>query len=235
MGTMVSVFATGLPFTTFFSQVTSWSYAAITRVSLVPSFASAGSRVLPPSEYATVREASVFFAAEVLFALVPQAETPRTAARPSATVERIRFVMRCLSCALLWWSLWVSCRGGAERMLSVRHGAQPRVERITETVAQQVETENGCRDGCTGEERHPPFTGDDVAATVGNHDTPLRRRWLCTQPNEAQSRGRENGVPHAECTAHDDGCDSVWQDVPEQDGSVAQTDCGGCFDKLAFP
>src|SRR6218665_3643625 len=130
MGTMVSVFATGLPFTTFFSEVTSWSYAAITRVSLVPSFTSAGSRVLPPSECATVREASVFFAAEVLFALVPQAETPRTAARPSATVERIRFVIRCLSCAFLLWGLWGLLWWNRENVVGVpRCAAEGRAHR----------------------------------------------------------------------------------------------------------
>src|SRR5262245_30858471 len=54
---------------------------------------------------------------------------------------------------------------------------EPRVERVAQAIAEQVDAEHGDQDGEAGEGREPP-RGGQIHAPVSQHSTPRGRRWL---------------------------------------------------------
>src|SRR6516164_1994515 len=91
--------------------------------------------------------------------------------------------------------------------------AKPRVEGVTETVPQQVESENRQDDGGAREEEHPPRAAREVLVRVGQHRAPLERRRLGAETEEAQRGRLENGECDRERSLHDERRQAVREDV----------------------
>src|SRR4051794_26442991 len=67
---------------------------------------------------------------------------------------------------------------------------QPRIERITQTVTEQVEAEDGDRDGDAGKDRHPRRGFEEAVAAI-EHRAPGGRGRLIAQPEIRQGRLRQ--------------------------------------------
>src|SRR5690349_19291021 len=80
--------------------------------------------------------------------------------------------------------------------------ADPRIEHVTQAVAQEVEPHHDEKDRQSRRERVPPGLREEFAR-LGNHATPLGRRRRRTQAEEAERAGGENGESHADRGAHD--------------------------------
>src|ERR1700730_14467122 len=95
-------------------------------------------------------------------------------------------------------------RFSTSRRLSPADGtADPRVEHVTQTVAEEVESHHDEEDREPGRERVPPRLGEKLAR-LGNHAAPLGRRRRRAQTEEAERARGEDGESHADRGAHDD-------------------------------
>src|SRR5262249_33855714 len=95
--------------------------------------------------------------------------------------------------------------------------AQPRVERVSEPVADQVEGQDGAEDG---EPREGGQIGvaEDVVAGGAQHAAPLRRGRLDPQAQEAEGRRQQDRRAQLEAGLDDDWRQGVGDDVPEKGG-----------------
>src|SRR5262249_56648545 len=81
--------------------------------------------------------------------------------------------------------------------------AQPRVERVSKPIADQVEGQDGAEDGEPREGCQVGVT-EDVVTREAQHAAPLRRRRLDPQPQEAEGRGQQDGRSQLEAGLDDD-------------------------------
>src|SRR5262249_24979982 len=100
---------------------------------------------------------------------------------------------------------------------------EPRVERVAQAVAEQIEPEHGDEDRQAGEERDPRVRLDerDVGLEI---PAPTRRRRLRAEPKERKRRLHDDRRRDAERRRHDDRRQAVRQDVAEQDPRIAHAD-----------
>src|SRR3990167_9239330 len=71
------------------------------------------------------------------------------------------------------------------------------VQRIAQTITQQVECQDGDQDRQPREGHHPPGAQHKFAR-IGQHGAPLGRRGLCAQAQKAQGGGIQNGGRNAQ-------------------------------------
>src|SRR5262245_45255244 len=90
--------------------------------------------------------------------------------------------------------------------------AQPRVEDVTQAVAQQIEAHHGEKDGQARRRRVPPRIGEELAR-LGDGPAPLRRGRRRAEAEEPQRGGGEDGEAHADGGAYDDRRGDVGQHV----------------------
>src|ERR1700736_4049248 len=77
-------------------------------------------------------------------------------------------------------------RFSTSRRLAPADGtADPRVEHVTQAVAEEIESHHDEEDREPGRERVPPGLGQELAR-LGNHAAPLGRRRRRAQPEEAE-------------------------------------------------
>src|SRR5690606_29193745 len=115
-------------------------------------------------------------------------------------------------------------------LVSDSHG-EPGVERVTKSIAEQVETQDGESDGDTREDGSMRVALE-VFATRAEHGAPLWAWRLCTETEEAQTGGNQDSGRRAEARLHDDRCDGVGQDVAEQDCAIRCADAVSCLDEI---
>src|SRR5205807_2027570 len=109
-----------------------------------------------------------------------------------------------------------SLRRNVERRLLER--TEARIEGVPHRIAQQVESQDREEDRQPGERRIPPEI-DQVAARLRDHRSPLRRRRLGAEPDEAQPGGGQDGVPDIDGRLDHHGGADVGQEVPQQDAA----------------
>src|SRR5215212_4767413 len=97
-----------------------------------------------------------------------------------------------------------------------RSSVQPRVERVAQPVAEEVEAEDGQGQEDAGEEDQVRRR-EQVAAVEPDHGSPFRRWWLGTEPEERQGCHVEDGARDPEGARDDDRGEAVREDSPEQD------------------
>src|SRR6185436_14179707 len=84
-------------------------------------------------------------------------------------------------------------RQGARQQPRGSVGPEPRVERVAQAVAHEIEPQDRQHDGGAGEEEHPPGAAGEVLVRVRQHGPPLGRRRLGSQPQEPQGRRFQDG------------------------------------------
>src|SRR5207247_711762 len=67
----------------------------------------------------------------------------------------------------------------------VADAGDARVERVADRIAEQVHAEDNGHDREAGEHRQPP-RDTQIFACLGQHQTPLSRRWLGAEAEERQ-------------------------------------------------
>src|SRR5215470_677406 len=108
-----------------------------------------------------------------------------------------------------------------------------RVDPVPETVAEQVEPQNGEREREPGD-RGPPPRGLKIAAALGDDRPPFGRRPLRSQAEEAQRRGREDRVADVQRNLHGDDGQQVTEQVPGGDPHRPAAGQPGREDELAL-
>src|SRR5262245_38299326 len=98
--------------------------------------------------------------------------------------------------------------------------AQPRVQHVTKTVAQEVQAEAGDRQGQAGEEAHPERLADHVLA-AGDDVAPRRDVRRHTDAEKAQDRLGQDRVGEDEARLDQQRPHAVRQDVAERDREIA--------------
>ena len=88
------------------------------------------------------------------------------------------------------------------------------IERVTQTVAHQVEGQHGHQDRQAREGHDPPGAQHEFAG-IGQHRSPLGRRRLRAQAEKAQGGGVENGGGNAQRGLHDQRRRAVGQHLAE--------------------
>src|SRR3989449_9636489 len=108
---------------------------------------------------------------------------------------------------------------------------QARIERVAQTVAEEIEAEHGDEDREAGEERQPGVRLDegDVGLEV---PAPAGRRRLGAQAEEAEGGLDDDRRRDAQRGGHDDGRQAVRQDVAEEDPGIAHTEGAAGLDVL---
>src|ERR1051326_533683 len=85
----------------------------------------------------------------------------------------------------------------SRRLTSAGGTADPRVEHVTQAVAQEIESHHDEEDRKPGRERVPPGLGQELAR-LGNHAAPLRRGRRRAEPQESERARGEDGESHAD-------------------------------------
>src|SRR2546422_2069252 len=108
---------------------------------------------------------------------------------------------------------------------------QARIERVAQTVAEEIEAEHGDEDCEAGEERQPGVRLDegDVGLEV---PAPAGRRRLGAQAEEAEGGLDDDRRRDAQRGGHDDGRQAVRQDVAEEDPGIAHPEGAAGLDVL---
>src|SRR5919201_880394 len=133
--------------------------------------------------------------ADLLLAPQPAA----TAARPSATSAiRIAFIAPPLEAWLI---------------------SSPRVERVANAVAKEVEGQNGEDERCPGEDEVPPGGAEDRRC-LGNHLAPARLGRVDADAEVRERRLQQDVLRDDERRVDDDRRDEVGQDLAEEDRAV---------------
>src|SRR5437763_16886404 len=86
-----------------------------------------------------------------------------------------------------------SGRFGPYRRGSLR--PQPRIERVAERIAEQIEGEHGEADRHARENGHPGRRLGELDGRAAQHEAPGRRRLLHAEAEERQRRLGENRLP----------------------------------------
>src|SRR4026209_1810299 len=107
------------------------------------------------------------------------------------------------------WSGSVGCDGEGSRF-------EAGVLEVAEGVAEEVDAEDGEKEGGAGEEGDPGSGGEEGLA-VGELRAPGDRGRLGAQPQEAQTRLGDHVAADADRGGHDDRAERVRQDVAAED------------------
>src|SRR5574341_1540531 len=86
--------------------------------------------------------------------------------------------------------------------------SQAGIERITQAVANEVESGDRQQNSETGEEREPRLGGDKLPA-LADHDPPFRYRRLRPKADETQTGSSQNGPAHVEAGLYENGREGV--------------------------
>src|ERR1051326_8464018 len=85
----------------------------------------------------------------------------------------------------------------SRRLASAGGTADPRVEDVTQAVAQEIEPHHDEEDREAGRERVPPGLGQELAR-LGNHAAPFGRGRRRAEPQESERARGEDGESHAD-------------------------------------
>src|SRR5712691_4385273 len=110
-------------------------------------------------------------------------------------------------------------RSRTERTGSGTDSPLGRVERVSETVADEVDAENDQHERQTREDSQPP--GLRVVLAVEDEHAEGGRGWLDAEPEEGEGRLDEDRLSDGQGAVDDDGPDRVWEHVAEHDAQVA--------------
>src|SRR5438477_176177 len=97
---------------------------------------------------------------------------------------------------------------------------EARVERVAQSVAEQVDPEYRHENGQPGEGREPPRRRD-VDAPVRKHPAPGRRRRLHPEPEKGERRLDHDDARHVERGDDEPRGERVGQDVTQEDPAIA--------------
>src|SRR5579872_2656967 len=97
--------------------------------------------------------------------------------------------------------------------------SQARVKFVAQPIAKNVHGDHRNRDGGTGKGREPP-RGCQIVPSIAEHPSPVWRKRVATQAQEAQPRRDDDHVCGFESGHHDDSRGNVRKDVPRHDASV---------------
>src|SRR5678816_2929943 len=97
---------------------------------------------------------------------------------------------------------------------------QPRIQDVTQPVAEQVHAEHREHDAEPREGRDPPRLAQVVAA-LAQHAAPLRLRRLAAETEKTERGGGQDGGAEAEGGGHDERRDDVGEDVAGQDRDLS--------------
>ena len=138
--------------------------------------------------------------------LLPEPDSPTTATvSPGATENDTR----CTACTVAREPTELDAQTvDLERRDA--HAADPptRIERVAQTVADEVDREHGEEDGEPGEHGEPPLVFE-VADRVGQQVAPARRRRLDAETEERQRGLDEDRLRDHEGRVHDDRSQAV--------------------------
>src|SRR6478752_10393997 len=157
--------------------------------------------------------------------LLPQAATNRARAISAASMAT-RFgvrVMRGPPCCGTY-----GCTASSSAGPSL---LRPRVEGVLQTVADQVERQDGQQEG-EARESHEPPGGVEDAGGVGDHRPPARGGWLDADAQERQRCLEQDVRRDQQRRVDDDRRDQVGKDVLEQDARVGGAEREGGLDVL---
>src|SRR5882757_3088785 len=123
------------------------------------------------------------------------------------------------------------CGSGGAASSSCAHPLLPRVERVTQTVADEVRRQ---RDENDEHEREPEQPGmqRDLQLVLVDQQPERRVRWMHAQPDERQRRLGQHRLGHRDRGVHDDDVQRVGQDVPEHQPADPATQGAGRLDEL---
>src|SRR5262245_48396592 len=100
---------------------------------------------------------------------------------------------------------------------------QARIERIPQSITEEIDAQNGDENRQPRESREPPG-GRDVDAAIGEHSAPRRGGRLDAEPQERERRFDHDHARHVEGGDDEPGREGVRQDVPHEDAAVAATE-----------
>ena len=143
--------------------------------------------------------------------------------------------MRRLGCLVLARDRRGRTRGRCTRMRRVISLAPLRIERVTETIAEEGEAQHRQTDGQYGEEKHVRI-GLDIPriAPFGDHLAPTRLRRSDANTDVTQRRFDEDRGRNAKRQCHDDRREAVREHVLANDVDPATRDLCGA-DVLLLP
>ena len=128
-----------------------------------------------------------------------------------ATVNPTKAATRCLPLLDLPFS---------KRYLAL--GSKTRIQRVTQSVAKQIQAEDGQKDSAT--RKHSRMWCDlHHRARIAEHRTPLRSRWLNPQAEKTQRRCGKHSVAEVQSELNDQWRGDIRQDVVHQDARIRCT------------
>src|SRR6476620_3737482 len=105
------------------------------------------------------------------------------------------------------------------------------VEGIAQTIANEIEAEDGQGNGETGEDAEVRG-GRDVALGVAQHATPFGRGRLSSKAEKAEGCYQEDGIANTDRRLDDERCQDVREDVSDHDPKITGAEGPGCIDIL---
>src|SRR5919197_6201133 len=109
----------------------------------------------------------------------------------------------------------------------------PRVERVADAVAEEVEGEDGENEGRPGEDEVPPGGAEDRGG-LGDHLPPARLGRVDADAEVRERRLEQDVLRDDQRRVDDDRCDEVRQDLAEEDRSVRSPACARGLDEGLF-
>src|SRR5499426_3928262 len=109
---------------------------------------------------------------------------------------------------------------------------QPRIERVAQAVAQQVEAEHREHDRCARKAEDPPGAAREVLVRIGEHRAPLGSRWLGAESEEAEGGGLEDCERDRERRLYYQWRQAVGHDVAREHAPGATAEASGRHDEL---
>src|SRR5439155_444365 len=108
------------------------------------------------------------------------------------------------------------------------------VERVAQTIAEEVEADERDREDDRGEKQ---LVGErpHVAHAFGDEDAPARERWTHAQPEEREPGLRRDRAGNAERRRNDHRSERVRKKVTDDDPPVSAADHPRRLDELLFP
>src|SRR6185295_4454786 len=109
---------------------------------------------------------------------------------------------------------------------TVMRAPEARVEYVTQTVAQKIETHHHGKDGETRGQRIPPRLRQEFAR-LGDHATPFGCGRGCAQSQKSQGGSGEDRKTHADRGAHDDRREHIGKHMLHNDAPLgyAERNC----------
>src|SRR6185437_1800249 len=146
--------------------------------------------------------------------LPPKPPSPRRCATPAPTL--------CPGCRYIsapWAEPATSCRFRETRAITAAFLTTPRVERVAQPVAEEVEREHQEKDRQTRPHRDPGRLRDEMAGGV-EHAAPARAGRLLAEPEKAETRLGDDRGGARQGRLHENRWNDVGQDVPQHDAVV---------------